>query len=119
MVEITVQVPDSLAERLRPASPWLATLLELSLIGFKTPAAQTTSEIIAFLSRGPSPADVIAHKVSARAQERTRRLLALNQAGLLSADEQDKLDELGQLEHMMIMLKALAHEQMTGKGNGR
>jgi len=35
MVEMTMQVPDKLAQRLRPMSPWLATVLELSLVGLR------------------------------------------------------------------------------------
>ena len=77
MVEMTMQVPDKLAQRLRPMSPWLATVLELSLVGFTTSAVQTASEIIDFLSTGPSPSDVAAYTVSERAQERLRRLLGL------------------------------------------
>ena len=42
MVEIRMQVPDSLAQRLQPMHDWLPTVLELSLIGFKTPAATPT-----------------------------------------------------------------------------
>jgi hypothetical protein len=116
MVEMTLKLSDTLAQRLRPMSPWLPAVLELSLLGFKTPAAQTSSEIITFLSTGPDPANVAAYQVSARAQQRLRRLLALNQAGLLSLDEQAELDELEQLEHIMILLKTQAREQMT-RGN--
>ena len=113
MVEMTMQVPDSLAERLRPMSLWLPAVLELSLVGFKTPAVQTASEIIAFLSAGPSPTAVAAYTVSEQAQERVRRLLALNKAGSLSLEEQTELDEIEQIEHIMILLKAQAREQLT------
>ena len=89
MVEMTVTLPDQLAARLRPMTAWLPTVLELSLQGFKTPATQTVSEIIAFLSTGPTPQQVATFMVSARAQERLERLLALNKAGLLSQTEQD------------------------------
>lgn len=95
---------------------WLPTVLELSLIGFKTPAVQTASEIIAFLSTGPAPTAVIGYTVSDRAQERLQRLLALNEAGLLSPEEQAELDEIEQIEHLMILLKAQTQEQLI-KGN--
>jgi len=117
MVEMTVQVPDGLAQRLRPLSPWLPTLLELSLAGFKTPAVQTVAEIIAFLSGGPSPVGVAAWKVSEKAQQRLRRLLALNESGLLSLEEQTELDEIEQIEHIMILLEAQAHEQLAGRNS--
>lgn len=112
---LTLQVPDRLAERLRPLSPWLPTVLELSLVGFKTRAVQIASELIAFLSAGPSPQEVAACTVSDEAQQRLRRLLALNEAGLLSEEEQAELDEIEQIEHIMIMLKAEARKQLTGE----
>jgi hypothetical protein len=118
MIEMTMQVPDRLAQRLRPMSPWLPTVIELSLIGFKTPATQTASEIIDFLSNGPSPSEVAIYTVSERAQERTRRLLALNEAGMLSEEEQRELDEMEQIEHLMILLKAQLRQQLAGTASG-
>lgn len=114
---MTMQVPDRLAQRLRPMSPWLATVLELSLIRFKTPAVQIASEIIDFLSTGPSPSEVAAYTVSERSQARLRRLLALNEAGILSAKEQAELDEIEQIEHIMILLKAQTRKQLAGEAN--
>jgi predicted amidohydrolase len=115
MSEVTVQVPDKLAQRLRPMSPWLSTVLEFSLAGFKTQAVQTVSEIIAFLSTGPTPAEVAAYTVSERSQQRLRRLLTLNEAGLLSLEEQAELDEIEQIEHIMTMLKARTRQHLTSE----
>ena len=113
MVEITMQVPDSLARRLQLMYDWLPTVLELSLAGFKTQVAQTASEIVEFLAKGPSPSDVITYHVSDRAQKRLQRLLAVNEAGLASATEQAELDEIGRIEHIVILLKAQAQEKLT------
>jgi hypothetical protein len=106
MVEMTVQVSDKLAERLQPMRNWLPTILELSLVGFKTLATETATEIIEFLSTDPSPQAVLDYHVSERGQARFQRLLALNEAGLLREIEQLELDELQKIEHIMIMLKA-------------
>lgn len=116
MVEMTMRVPDNLAPKLRRMNRWLPAVLELSLAGFKTPAAQTVAELIGFLSKGPSLKQVAEYKVSARSQQRVRRLLALNQSGLLSTQEQAELDEIETLEHLVTLLKIQAREQMTGKG---
>ena len=113
MVEIKMQITDNLAQRLQPMYDWLPTVLELSLVGFKTPAVQTASEIVDYLATGPLPQDVMDYHVSDRAQERLRRLLAINEAGLASAEEQAELDEIGQIEHIVIMLKAQAQEKMN------
>jgi hypothetical protein len=115
MVQITLQITERLAQQLQPMSDWLPTILELSLIRFKTPAVQTASEIMDFLASSPTPNDLLNYHVSDRAQERLQRLLAINQAGLASPEEQTELDEISQIEHIIIMLKAQAHEQTSKK----
>lgn len=115
MVEMTMRVPDKLAPKLKRMTTWLPAVLELSLVGFKTPAAQTVAEVVGFLAEGPAPAQVAEFSVTLRAQERLRRLLALNQAGLLSTDEQAELEEIEELDHLLILLKAQAREQVAKK----
>ena len=110
MIQMTMQVPDELAQRIQPISRWLPTILELSLLGLQTPAAATANEVIRFLSHNPSTQELLNYHVSDEAQRHLRRLLALNEQGMLSEAEQKELDELEQLEHVMIMLKArIAH----------
>jgi len=112
MVQMTIQVPDELAVRIRPIGSWLSTIIELSLIGVRTLAAATATEVIQFLSENPSPQEVLDYHVSERAQARLQRLLALNEAGMLSELEQLELDELQHIEHIIIMLKAQVAEQL-------
>ena len=116
MVEMTMHVPDNLATKLRRMNKWLPTVLELSLVGFKTPAAQTVAEVIQFLSKGPTPRQVAGYKISEHAQQHLQRLLTLNQSGLLSEEEQSELEELETLEHLMALLKIQAHGQIADKG---
>ena len=106
MTKVTVELTDEVATRIAPIRNWLSTVLELSLIGFKTPAVATASEIIEFLASDPAPQAVIDYHVSTRAQERLQRLLALNTSGLLNTDEQRELEEIEKIEHIFIMLKA-------------
>lgn len=80
MVQLTMQVPEDLVQRIQPIRYWLPTILELSLVGFRTLATETATEIIQFLSTNPSPQQVLDYHVSERAQLRLRRLLALNEA---------------------------------------
>lgn len=65
-----------------------------------------------FLATNPSPQEVFNYHISERAQIRLRRLVALNEAGLLGESEQQELDELQQIEHTMIMLKAQLAKQL-------
>jgi hypothetical protein len=116
MVQMTMQVPNDLAKRLQPIRYWLPTILELSLVGLKTPATETATEIIQFLSTNPSSQEVLVYHVSNRAQKRLQRLLALNEAGVLGEMEQLELDELQQIEHIMIILKTQIAEQLKHNG---
>ena len=102
----TLTLPDELAERVAPFSHWLPTVLEISLLAFKTPAVETAGELIEFLATNPLPKDVHAYYASERAQERMNKLLTLNQAGVLGEAEQREIDELIKLEHLIITLKA-------------
>lgn len=112
MTVLTIQVSDELAERIEPLGEWLSTIIELGLLGFKTTAAATVSEVVEFLAANPSPHQVLDYHVSSTAQQRLERLLTLNEAGLLAEEEQLVLDELQQLEHVLIMLKARVQEQL-------
>jgi len=111
MVQMTMQISDDLAKRIQPIRSWLPAILELSLVGFKTLATETAAEIIRFLATNPSPQEVLDYHVSERAQAKLRRLLASNEAGLLGETEQCELDEIQQIEHTMIMLKAQLAKQ--------
>jgi len=112
MTQMTMNISDKLAKRLQPIRSWVPTILELSLVGFKTLATQTASEVIEFLSGNPSPREVLDYHVSDRSQIRLQHLLALNKAGLLGELEQLELDELQKIEHIIIMLKAQIAEPL-------
>ena len=86
--------------------------MELSLVGCRTVAAATATEVIEFLSRNPTPQEVLAYHVSERAQIRLQRLLALNAAGTLGEEEQLELDEVQRIEHLLILLKAQIATQL-------
>jgi hypothetical protein len=85
MVQMTLNISEDLAERLEPLGAWLPTVLELTLIGCKTVAETSVTEILAFLAQNPTPEEVLAYHASERAQSRLQRLLALNASGLLGA----------------------------------
>jgi hypothetical protein len=111
----TVTLPDELAKRVEPFGRWLPTIIEISLLKLKTPAAETASEVIEFLATSPSAQDVHAYHVSPRAYARIERLLELNRAGLLGEADAAELDELLKIEQLMTSLKAdLLTEELAG-----
>ncbi len=124
MAELTIQVPDELAQRLEPYRNRLPELLTravenilpstsstdlLPSVVNPTDAPVAYAEVLDFLVTRPTPQEIIAFKVSAEAQERIRTLLDKNRDGRLTETETAELDLYEQLEPMMIFLKAKAH----------
>lgn len=106
MATVTLELPDSLAQRVKPLSRWLPTILEINFLSLKTPAAQTSNEVIDFLAKNPTAKEVYKLRPSPRSQERTAKLLSLNSEGAISGEEKIELEELAILENLLISLKA-------------
>lgn len=125
MAELTIQVPDELAQRLEPFRDRLPELLTRVVetiilsstsegilfpsVANPTDAPVAYAEVLDFLITRPTPEEIAAFKVSVEAQERIRTLLDKNREGTLTETETAELDLYEQLEHMMILLKAKAH----------
>jgi hypothetical protein len=128
MAELTIHVPDELAQRLEPLQDRLPELLTrlvetlsprtvsadvLSLVTNPTDAPLAYAEVLDFLLTRPTPQDIVAFRVSPAAQARLRALLDKNREDELNAAEAAELDLYEQLEHLMLLLKAKARAQLT------
>ena len=122
MAELTIQVPDTLAQRLRPYSDRLPELLAQVVMSLETgtteaftqrsraqlPEAQAYTEVLEFLLTRPTPQEIVAFKVSEAAQSRLRALLDKNREEGLTEAETGELDLYEQLDQVMALLKAKA-----------
>ncbi len=108
MVRMTMQISDESEQGYQSIGAWLQAVTDLNFIGFKTPATIARTELIEFLSKTPSPEELLGFHVSESAQMRLSRLSALDKAGYLSEAEQAELDDLQRLEHIVIMLRTRA-----------
>ncbi len=70
MTELTLQLPDELAERIGRSGRWAPAILGLGLDGYGTRAAAVANVIFAFLSTNPSASAVLDYHVSEAAQDR-------------------------------------------------
>lgn len=118
MTTITLEVPDELAARINPIREQLPDLINKALrlsedekaiaeIPSKSNPA-VLSETLDFLASGPTPEQIIAHKVSPAMQERLEELLDKNREEGLTEEEEEELDVYEQVDHLMILLKARA-----------
>jgi hypothetical protein len=121
MATITLEVPDELAQRLNVERDRLPQVLEraLKLLPARptapppttSPPALAFTEMIEFLSSHPTPEQILAFKISPRAQARLAELLEKNrEEGLIEA-ESTELDWYEYVHDIMTRLKAQARPE--------
>ena len=129
MAELTIQVPDELAQRLQPFQNRLPELLSwlvetivpvesvanlLPAVPIQADVPPVYSEVIDFLMTRPTPEQIANFKVSPEAQNGLRSLLEKNRKSSLSSREAAELDMYERLEQLMILLKAKSYS-LIGK----
>jgi hypothetical protein len=72
--------------------------------------AKAYEEIINFIAAGPSTESVAAFKASPEAKARVVELIDREKSVGLTPEEQAELDSYEELEHIMILAKARAHQ---------
>ena len=71
--------------------------------------------VTVLLASGPSVDDLIAYCLPETLQERTQYLLDKKRGEGLTASEQQEMDELVQLDHLMALVKAKARLKRLGR----
>ena len=80
-----------------------------------SPERKSYDEIIDLLASGASSAEILAFQLSEDTQERVRFLLERNAADELTAEEASELDLLGEVGHVMQLVKLRAQEYLKTK----
>jgi hypothetical protein len=124
MAQITIDIPDDLAQQLAPFqsqfSSLFTRLIATTLLGQptadqNTPAPNllspsgTYQEILDFLINQPTSEQIIGFKVSEASQSRLQTLLQKNRDAALSAAETVELDLYEQLDTLIGFLKVRAY----------
>lgn len=113
MAELTIQIPDDLAQQLQPVQDRLVEIIEIGLHEITTTHYGLHDEVIEFLASGPKPEAIVAFQPSNEAQRRVMELLDKNQASILSPDEQVELDQYENLDFIMTLVKAQARKRLS------
>ena len=71
-------------------------------------AQKSYDEMVDLFARGTPPAELLAFRPSEESQNRIRYLLDRNRGGELTPDEAQELERLGEIEHLMQLVKARA-----------
>jgi len=106
-MQVTIDIPERLAARLEPERDRLAAIIESGLrLKDWVGTSPLTEEVVAFLARGPRPAEIVAFRPSEAALARERELLARNKERPLAPSEEAELDEMALLDHLVTLIKA-------------
>jgi hypothetical protein len=108
-MQLTIDIPDGLAERLEPERNRLVEILESGLrLRDWAGASALAQEVVNFLAKGPRPQEIVDFRPSPAAVERSRELLNRNKQGRLTPAEEAELDEMALLDHLVTLIKAKA-----------
>jgi hypothetical protein len=113
-VEVTLQVSEELASRLRPVEDRLPQILELGLreLHAAPPQFEGLGDVLETLARLPSPQEIMALRPSPALQERISTLVDKQRNGGLSADEERDWQKYQYIEHLVRIAKAKAALQL-------
>ena len=106
MPEMTIQVPDSLAEELVSAQDRLPEVLAYGLGKLSPLPSEVYRYILEFMVSDPSQEDLLNFGPTAAMQARVDALLEKSRTDELSNVESNELDEYVRINHLITMLKA-------------
>ncbi len=108
MVEVTIQIPEALAERVLSVRTRLPEVLENGLDSLSPLPNRVYRYILEFLINQPSPEALLDFGPTAEMQARVEELLERNRSGNLAPAESVELDEYMRINHLVTLLKAHA-----------
>jgi hypothetical protein len=116
MAQITIDIPDDLAQRLQQFQSQLPQVLELGLQELETQQRSANfldeQDIILLLASQPTPEQILAIRPSPEFQARVSDLLAQSKAGTLTAKGEAELERYLTLEHLVRLAKTHALAQL-------
>jgi len=113
MLELTIQVPETLAEELSAVHNRLPEVLAYRLQQLPPIPNEIYQSILEFLVSQPSPEEVLKFGPTPAVQARVNELLAKNRTGTLTPAETRELDEYVRINHLITLLKARALPYLT------
>jgi uncharacterized membrane-anchored protein YjiN (DUF445 family) len=116
MAQITIDIPDDLAQRLQQVQTQLPQVLEMGLQEFQSQQRHSNfldeQDIIGLLASQPTPEKILAIRPTPEFQAQVSELLAQSKSGTLSAKEEAELERYLTLEHLVRLAKTHALGQL-------
>lgn len=109
-MQVTIEVPDELADQYGPDRQRLAEAIARLVLRASKYAG--LEELIDFMARGPQIEEIVKFRVSEKSAQRVRTLLDKNREGSLTDAERAELDAMESLNHLFALVKARALGQL-------
>ncbi|MEZ4866961.1 MAG: hypothetical protein R3C14_36905 [Caldilineaceae bacterium] len=106
MLEMTIQVPEPLAEELVAVQDRLPEVLAYGLQQLSPLPGEIYQYILEFMVSRPSQEELLRFAPTPAMQARVSFLLEKNRSGELAVAESKELDEYMRINHLITMLKA-------------
>jgi hypothetical protein len=115
MAQVTIEIPDPLAERLASVKDRLPELLARELEPLPPPSNEVYRYILEFLTTNPSPDAILHFSLTPAMQERASDLLEKNRSDQLTPAESAELDEYVHINDLVSLLKARALKNLRSR----
>jgi hypothetical protein len=106
MAQITIEVPEALAEQLSSVRARLPEVLAHGLNQLSPVPNEVYRHILEFLASNPSPEAIVNFRPTSKMQARISELLEKNREGQLTPAESTELDEYVHINNLISLLKA-------------
>ena len=113
---VTLEIPEELAQQLRPVADRLPRILELGLRELRAadqPGFAGAAQVLELLVQLPSPQEILALQPSAALQARLDELLEKNQTAGLTPAESAEWEHYAYLEHLVRLAKLRAQLKLS------
>ena len=98
MTEVTIQIPDELADQLEPFGQQIPDFLERGMHAYLADGdgdlSADENNIISLLASNPAPEDVLLLKPSEKTQARASMLMSKSKAQSLTREEESELAQI-------------------------
>ena len=114
-MDLTLNVPDELAIRLRVVEDRLPEILELGLREWLSSESGYAGlgDVLETLARLPSPEEVLALRPATPLQDRIEELLTKNRSAGLSAEEQREWERYEYIEHLVRLARTQGRQHQA------
>lgn len=112
MAEITIEVPEALAEQIATVRDRLPEVLAVGLKELSPLPNEVYRYVLEFLASNPSPETILDFELTPAMRERANELLERERNGRLTAAEETELDEYARIDNILSTLKTGALGRM-------